>query len=178
MFAVKIYKPDKKSGGLKLKKKVSAKKCLKDYWDGLQKDPLRGGLVNRSGFKYNKGDPTKCVECSALFQDVRRITCSDGCSQLRLKRQRARVNNKKVVSQKTLICQNIKCNKTFKAARADRIFCSTACRAIIHFSKIIDGKIQQFCTKEFVTGQRRVSRTARLWRKVDCKLCKAIKSRR
>ena len=175
MFAVKIYKPDKKSGGLKLKKKVSAKKCLKDYWDGLQKDPLRGGLVNRSGFKYNKGDPTKCVECSALFQDVRRITCSDGCSQLRLKRQRARVNNKKVVSQKASVCQ--KCNITFFAARADRIFCSTACRAIIHFSKIIDGKIQQFCTKEFVTGQRRVSRTARLWRKVDCKLCKAIKLR-
>jgi len=177
LFAVKIYKPDK-TGDLQLKKKVSAKKCLENYWDGLKKDPLRGGLVNRSGFKYNKGDPTKCIECGSLFEDVRRKTCGKQCAGKRLKRQRTRVNRKKIVSQKTLICQNNRCNKTFFAARADRIFCSTACRAIIHFSKIIDGKIQQFCTKEFVSGQRRVSRTARLWRKVDCKLCKALKLRR
>ena len=170
MFQVKIYKPSK-TGDLKLKKKVSAKKVLKDYWDGFKRDPLRVGLVNRSGFKYNKGEPTKCIECGALYQNIRRKTCGEQCSQNRLKRQRTNVNRKKVVSQKASICQ--KCNITFFAARADRIFCSTACRAIIHFSKIIDGKIQQFCTEEFVSGQRRVSRTARLWRKVDCKLCKA-----
>ena len=177
MFAVKVYKPNQK-GNLKLKKHISAKKCLGLYWETFGEDKQRTGLQAKSGRKYNKtGKAIKCIEdnCTVMVHDVRRKTCSEKCAQSRLKRQRGLVNKQHKVEQKVSICQ--KCNVSFTAARADRIFCSESCRAIIHFSQNVNGVVQQFCTKEYLTLPRRLKRTAKIWRKVNCKLCKALKRR-
>jgi len=177
LFAVKVYKPNEE-GDLELKKRISAEKCLEHYWQTFGMDTLRTGLQAKSGRKYNKtGKAIKCIEdnCTVMVHDARRKTCSEGCAQSRLKRQRGAVNKQHHVEKKVSVCQ--KCKVSFTAARADRIFCSEACRAIIHFSRNVNGVVQQFCTKESLTLPRRLRRTAKIWRKVDCKLCKALKRR-
>ena len=156
----KIYRP-KKSGGLRLARTVSAKKCNKAYWANLDADnPVSTQMVMRV-----------CGECFEEYQVKSKSQkyCMDkkpgakfSCSYIvqlrRMREQRRKDNEKRKVGTLTKECQV--CRKEFKTNRPAMRFCQKPCTKRLYEKKL---------------SRKHAESQGRVWRPpIKCDMCRIL----